>query len=149
SAFGRLTLVPLAVVCRRRVDVVRGVVAVLDVDVLADHDAEDVRVVAAAFLIEFDRSRRRIERAAAEAVFHVHEDVGQVLAIAGVGLDQVLALLGAGGVLRHIDFGGLGLGAIEAYGAGNRADRALVDRSRRRRGRGSRLLSGRLFFLAT
>ena len=57
-------------------------IAVEDVERLSDAHAEDVRMVAAFLLIDFDRLGRRVVHVIAEAVLHVHEHVGERLAVA-------------------------------------------------------------------
>jgi hypothetical protein len=76
EALHRLALIELLVGHRHRVHVVQRLVAVDDVDGLADADARDVRRVLAALLIQHDRGRRHVERVPGiETVLHVHERV--------------------------------------------------------------------------
>jgi hypothetical protein len=68
-------LVEFPVRLRQAVDVVQRVVAVDDLQRLPHLDAEHVRRVMAALLIEDHRRRWRRERAIAETILHVHEHV--------------------------------------------------------------------------
>src|SRR5205823_1515562 len=76
----RLRLVPLAIVFRRGMDVVGGRVVILDLNRLSCHYAENMGMVLAALLIEYDRILGRIKGAIAQAIFYIHEDVSQVAA---------------------------------------------------------------------
>jgi hypothetical protein len=71
------SLVELAVVLRNRVNVMQCVVGAGQLERLTDLDAEDVRHVPAALLIQNDRRGRHRKRAVSKTVFHVHENVLQ------------------------------------------------------------------------
>ena len=130
-------------------DVMRGGIVVLDLNRLSCHHAENVGMVLAALLIEHHRILGQFEGAIAKAIFHVHEDVGQVAAADNDAFGLIGAL--AAGILAHIDLGGLGSGAIELHRAIHGGDCGWIDGS----GRGLGLLLGGcvsgllgIFFLA-
>src|SRR2546429_6980634 len=112
-----LRFVPFAVVFWLGVNVVRGGVAVDDLDLLADHHAEHVRMVFAAALVESDGLFRHIESATAKAVLDIDEHVGEVAAAGEEGFRGVRAL--AGGVLAHVDFRARGRCALKFDSAGD------------------------------
>src|SRR5262245_13301456 len=63
---------------RPGIHVVRGGIAVLDLNRLSDKYTKDMRLVLAARLIEHHGRRRRRVDTIAESVADVHEDVGDV-----------------------------------------------------------------------
>src|SRR5215467_3664676 len=67
----RLRFVPLAIVFWCGVDVVGSGIAIFDVDGLAGHHTEHVRMILAALLLDDDRVFGNVESAAAKSVFHV------------------------------------------------------------------------------
>ncbi len=77
-ALNRLAGVEFRIALRQRVNVVQRRIAVDDVEFLADADAEHVRMVAAAFLIDGDGTGRRVVGVVAEAVLDVDEHVGEL-----------------------------------------------------------------------
>src|SRR2546429_3767552 len=123
-----LRFVPFAVVFWLGVNVVRGGVAVDDLDLLADHHAEHVRMVFAAALVESDGLFRHIESATAKAVLDIDEHVGEVAAAGEEGSRGVRAL--AGGVLAHVDFRARGRCALKFDSAGDGGNRGGVDKAR-------------------
>ncbi len=68
-----LSAVELTVGHRQCVDVVQRLIAVDNIERLADLDAEHARRIRAALLIEYDRARRHRKFQTAQAVFYVHE----------------------------------------------------------------------------
>src|SRR5262249_38990204 len=100
------------------------------------HNVEHVGVVPAAALIERNWLLRDIERAAAEAFFHVNKNVDKVPVIGNHGFRSVRAF--AGGILVHVDFDGRWGGSFKLDGAGYSGSRRGVDGcggwSTRRRG---------------
>ena len=130
SGTWRLRLIPLAIVFRHRVNVVGGLVVILDFECLAGHQGDDVGVVHATLLVEHDRLFGRVEVIVSETVLHVNHDVSQVAFIVyndlrrdhGIRMRFLAIWLGAhvDGLRRH------GL-AIECYASGNGADRRGID----------------------
>src|ERR1700722_1286688 len=140
-----LRFVPLAIVFRGGMDVVGGLVVVFDLHGLSGHHAQHMGVILAAALVEHGWGRGNIKRAAAEAILHVHEYVGEIPAID----DNVFCLVHtfAGRALAHIDLRRLGSSAVEFYGAAHGGNGGRIDRSRRRRRRWLfRRRAGRLLF---
>src|SRR6202034_4605246 len=78
SSARRLRLIPLAIVFRHGMNVVSSLVIVLDFEGLAGHQSDDVRVVHAALLIEYDGLFGRVERVVTQAVLHIDDYVGEV-----------------------------------------------------------------------
>ena len=105
-ALERLTDVELRVLLRERVDVVERRVAVQDLERLPGLDAEDVRMVLAAALVDHDGSRRRRERAGGplldvdedplEGVVRVDDDL---LRVRGRGVGRLAERVGV-----HLQF---------------------------------------------
>src|SRR6267143_5139875 len=73
-----LRLVPLAIVLRSGVDIVRGGIAVYDGYGLTGHYAHHVRMIAAAALIELNGFLGDVKGAAAEALLDVDENVREM-----------------------------------------------------------------------
>src|SRR5437773_10934418 len=69
-------------------DIVGSRIAVDDLDRLAGHHAEHVRIVPAADLIERGGFLRDVEGAAAEAFLHVNEDVDEMAAAGDHGFGR-------------------------------------------------------------
>src|SRR5208282_5535666 len=80
---GTLGLVPVAVVGGGGMDVVSGLVLVHNAEGLIDHERDDMGLVLAAGLVEFDRRGGRGERAVLQAGLDVDDHVGQVAVLAG------------------------------------------------------------------
>src|SRR5260370_10936160 len=139
----RLRLVPLAVVLGGGMNIVGGRIAVDDFYGLTGHDAQHVGMVFAAALIEGDGILGNVERAVAEAFFHVHKHVGE-MAPAGHHVFSCVRAF-ARGILAHVNHGGLGRGTFELYNADDRGCRGGINRSRRGRGRRSNVRRGLLF----
>src|SRR6266478_6261431 len=110
-------------------NVVSGRIAVDDLDGLIGHNTQNVRMVFAAALIEGDGFLGNVERAVAEALFYVDEDVGEVTAGGHHVFRHVGAL--ASGVLAHVNLGGLGGFAFKFHGAGDAGGRGGINRSGR------------------
>src|SRR5260370_39977208 len=102
-------------------NVVGGRIAIDDLDCLIGDHAQHVGMVFAAALIEGDGFLGNIERAVAEALFHIDEDVGEVATTGHNVFRHVGAL--AGGVLAHVNLGGLGGFAFKLHGAANAGGR--------------------------
>src|SRR3984893_6977619 len=96
-------------------NVVRGGVAVNDLNGLAGHHADYVGFIFAAALRQGDRIFRNVEGAVAESLFYVDENVLEVPSAHYDVLGSVRAL--AVGVLAHVNFCWLGRGTIEFYGS--------------------------------
>ena len=118
--FGRLGDVELFVRFRLAVDVVKGGVAVDDLQLLPHLDAEDVRLVQASVLSQHHRFRRGGERAADPTL-----DVDQRV-LKGAAMNHhllahhgVLMLLQANRIGRHFDLLRGGRGAGQGHLAGN------------------------------
>ena len=81
----------------------RGRIVVLDLDGLARHHAEHMRMILAALLVEHDRVFGDVKSAAAKAVLHVDEHVGEITAVD----DDVLGFIRAfaARILAHVDLG--------------------------------------------
>jgi len=94
-------------------DVVRRGIVILDLNRLARHNAENVRMVLASLLIEDDSIFGNIEGAIAQTVFHIHEDVREIAVVDYDGLSLIGPF--ASRVLAHINFRGLGCRTIELY----------------------------------
>src|SRR5580700_5223758 len=96
-------------------DIVRGLIVVLDFDGLPGHHAQHMRMILAAALVEHDRVLGNVEGAVAESIFYVDEDVGEI----AVGHDYVLGFVHAfaGWILTHVDLRWLGSHAVELDGA--------------------------------
>ena len=90
-ALNRLAGVEFGVALRHRVNVVQRRIAVENDERLAHAHPEDVRMVPALLLIDGDRFGRRVVHVVAEAVLHVHEDIGERLAVAA-DLERLLEL---------------------------------------------------------
>src|SRR6267143_5461400 len=123
-------------------------IAVNDLDGLAGHYAEDVRMVLAAALIEGDGFLGNVESASAEAFFHVHKHVGEVTSTSHYVFSGVRAF--AGGILAHVNRGGLWRGALALYNANDRCRSRGINgsgssRGCRSAGRGGLLLGAFLF----
>src|SRR5258706_186845 len=86
---------------------------------------QHVGMVFAAALIELDGFFGNIESAVAEALFHIDEHVAEVTAGGHHVFRHVGAL--AGGVLAHVDLGGLGSFAFKFHGAANAGGRGGGD----------------------
>ena len=102
----RLTDVELLVRGRGRVDVVERRVAVQDVELLSDLDAQHVRHVDAALLVQDDRLGRHREAHAFEAALDVHEGVLQAALHVRdheLGHHRAVVHSGAVGVRGHLD----------------------------------------------
>src|SRR6266849_9787745 len=142
-----LRLVPLAVVLRSGMDIVCGGIAVDDRYGLAGDHSHYEWVIAAAALIELNGFLGNVKRAAAEALFDVDEDVREMAVCDDDILGHVRAL--AGGILAHVNLGGLRRGAIEFHNTDDDGSRCWVNR-RGGGGRGwsRRGLLFRGFFLA-
>ena len=115
---GQLRGVPLVIGVAHGMDVVGSTVGIEDLNGLSGHDAEHVRDITAAALIDGDGSLRRRKAAVAEPVSHVNEDVCEIAMID----DEVFggSEFGAAiGVVGHVDLGGGGDGAFEVNRAGN------------------------------
>src|SRR6266481_3623271 len=129
-------------------NVVGGRIAIDDLDGLIGDHAQHVGMVFAAALIELDGFFGNIESAVAEALFHIDEHVAEVTAGGHHVFRHVGAL--AGGVLAHVDLGGLGSFAFKFHGAANAGGRGGIDWSGGccRGGWGGGGSSGLLFFFA-
>src|SRR5258707_9299780 len=68
---GRLRLVPLAVVFRCGMDVVRGLIVIFDLDGLTGHHAHHVGMVLATALVEDHGVFGYVERTTAESIFYI------------------------------------------------------------------------------
>ncbi len=118
---------------RLRVDVVEDAVRVLDDQVLARLDGDDVRVILAAVLVDRDALRRGREPAIPQTVLHVHEDVAQL----SVGRHHMVrrrrlgVRLRTGGLLAHVDWIFGGRRAREVHDAGTRRRAVRADGGRR------------------
>src|SRR6267142_2788692 len=142
-----LGFVPLAIVLRSGVDIVGGGIAVDDRYGLAGDHSHHVWVIPAAALIEFNGFLGDIEGTAAEAFFDVDEDVCEMAVRDDDILGHVRAF--AGGVLAHVNLGGLRRGAVELHNADDDGSRGWVNRRGGGcRGRSRRRLLFRGFFLA-
>src|SRR5258708_5708824 len=86
-----------------------------------------MRMILAATLVEDDGVFGHVEGAAAEPVFHVDENVGEIAACDYYGLGFVRAF--AGWILAHVDLRRLGGGAIELYRAVYRGRGCGIDGS--------------------
>src|SRR5947208_17142408 len=106
-----LRLVPLAVFFRCGMGVVHVLIAVDDLVGLICHYAHYVGMIFAAALIERDGFLGNVEGAVAEALFYVDENVGEVAAGGHNVFSRIRAL--AGGILAHVNFGGLRGFAVE------------------------------------
>src|SRR5260221_5141369 len=106
-------------------NVVGGRIAIDDLDGLIGDHAQHVGMVFAAALIELDGFFGNIESAVAEALFHIDEHVAEVTAGGHHVFRHVGAL--AGGVLAHVDLGGLGSFAFKFHGAANAGGRGGID----------------------
>src|SRR5215831_1292556 len=129
-----LRFVPLAVVSRLGMDVVRGGVAVDDLEALAGHHAEHVRMVPAAALVESDGIFWDVKSVVAKAVLYIDEHIGQMAAARDDGFRGVSPL--AGRVLAHVDLRGRGHRAVKVDSATDGGSRGEID------GRGSRSSGG-------
>src|ERR1700674_24170 len=146
---GRLRFVPLAIVRGSGMDVVRGLIVVLDLDILARHYSEHVGMILASLLIESYRVFGNVKCASAEAVLHVHEHIGQIAAGNNHGFGGVGAF--AGCVLAHVNLGGLGCCAVELDGAADAGHGVGVNGSGGGRccgGGGGWVCGGGVFFFA-
>ena len=130
-------------------DVVGRGIVVLDLHGLPGHYAENMGMILAAFLIEYDGVFGKVESAVAEAVLHVDKDIRKIAAAD----HDVLGFVGsfAAGVLAHVDLGGFGSGAGKFHSAIDGGNGGRIDRG----GSGLRALFGRrvvgllgIFFLA-
>src|SRR2546427_1482131 len=130
-----LLLVPLAVSLGSGMNVVGGRIAVNDLDGLIGDYAHHMRMVFAAALIERNGFFGNVERAVAQAFFDIDEDVGEVSAAGHHVFRHVGAL--AGGVLAHVNLGGLWGFAFKFHGAGDAGGRGGINRSGRGRSAGS------------
>ena len=140
----RLRLVPLAIVRRSRMNVMRRRIAVHDLDRLPGHHAQNVRMVLAAALFDLSRGARNVKRPRTQPILHVHEDIGQLAAIVHHVLRHVHAL--AGGILAHVDLRHLRRGTGESNRSAHRRRSRRIDGRRSRRGRRRRCRRGiRLF----
>src|SRR5712692_1121898 len=101
-------------------DVVGGGIVVLDLDGLAGHHTENVGMILAAALVEYDWVFGNVEGPASESVFHVDEHVGEITA----GHDHILGFVRAlaAWVLAHVNLRGLGSRAIKLHGAADRGN---------------------------
>src|ERR1700733_14842810 len=88
-------------------------------------------MIFAAALMEDGWSSGNVKRAAAEAIFHVDEHVGEIAAIDRNVLHLIYAL--AGRILAHIDLRRLGSCAVELNGAAYRGNRRGINGSSCRR----------------
>src|SRR5713101_8095217 len=129
-------------------NVVGGGITVDDLDGLPGHHAHNVRMVLAATLVESDGFLGNVESAVAETFFHIHEDVGDVTVAGHHGLGHVRAF--AGGILAHVNLGGLWRGAIELHGAADGCRRSRINGGGGGRGSGGSRgpLFGRFFLSA-
>src|SRR5260370_6618403 len=102
-------------------NVVGGRIAVDDLDCLIGDYAQHVGMILAAALIESDGLFGDVERAVAEALFYIDEDVGEVTTGGHYVFRHVCAL--AGGVLAHVHLCGLGGFAFKFHGTSNASGR--------------------------
>src|SRR3954447_13996667 len=109
-------------------DVVGCRIGILDLDGLASHHTEDMRMISTAILIQDDRVLGNVEGPVAESVLHVNEYVGQIAAAYDDALGFIRAF--AAGVLAHVDLRGLGRGAVELYSSTDRRHRGRINRRR-------------------
>src|SRR5216684_3285501 len=107
-------------------NIVCGGIAVDDLDGLIGDYAQHMRMVFAAALIEGDGFLGNVEGAIAEALFHIDEDVGEVTTTGHNVFRHVGAF--AGGILAHVNFGGLGGFAFKLYCAADAGGRGGINR---------------------
>src|SRR4029077_14033335 len=139
----------LTVVFRSGMNVVRGLIVILDLYGLAGHHAQHVRMVLAAALVEDNSVFRNVEGAATQYILYIYEHAGEIAAAGYDGLRFVGAF--AGGVLAHVDLGLFRGCAVELHCAVHGCDCRRIDGSGRWSGR-RRLRHGvgwLFFFLAT
>src|ERR1700730_428697 len=111
-----------------------------------------MRMILAALLVDGDRILGKVEGAITQTVFHVNEDVCQLIAIRHDRLRQVVAFTRS--ILTHVDLLRLWSCAIKGHRPLDRSGRGRINRSRScrrlcsRTWRGALLLVG-VFFLAT
>src|ERR1039458_3914391 len=110
-----LRFVPLAIIFRCGMDVVRGLIVILNLHGLSRHYAPPVRMILAAALVEDDFVLGYVEGTAAESVFYIDEDVGEIAARYDHSLGFVHAF--ASRILAHVDLCLLRRGAIKLPGA--------------------------------
>src|SRR5258708_183511 len=121
-----LRFVPLTVVLRSGMNIVCGGIAVDDLDGLPGHYTENVRMIAAATLIEREGLLGDVEGAAAQALLDVNEDVREMTVRDDYILGDVCAF--AGGILAHVNLRGLGGSAIEFHNADDRRGASGINR---------------------
>src|SRR2546429_6555116 len=107
-------------------DIVGSRIAVDDLDRLAGHAAEQVRMVPAAALIERGGFLRDVEGAAAEAFFYKQKTACEMAAAGDHGFGRVRAF--AGGILAHVDLLGSRRGPFKFDGAADGGSRRGIDR---------------------
>ena len=129
SGLGRLRLVPLAVVFRRGMNVVRGFVVVLDLDVLPGHHAQHVRMILAALLVDGDRILGNVEGAVCPGRLSRRRRRWPDCRRWPRRFSAIVGAL-AGRVLAHVDLRRLGSRAVELHGAAHAGHGRGINRRR-------------------
>src|SRR5439155_9958844 len=100
-SFRRRGLIPRTVIRGSWMNVVRGIVVVLDPDILPSHHAQNMRMILADLLVYGRRVLGNIKGAIAQTFFHINEYVRQLTAIGNDRLRRVVAF--ARGILAYVD----------------------------------------------